>query len=268
MPELPDVEHFRRVLASSALGRTVAKTEVRRKEILEDVSPAHLGKALKGNRFEAADRHGKHLFLRLADGGWLLLHFGMTGYPRVYEDPGEEPDHARFVAHFEDGGFLAVSMQRLLGRIRLVEEKEAYLEELGLGPDAASVDLPAFREILKRTGGTLKGFLLNQGRIAGVGNIYGDEILFQARMHPKASPRDLDADEARDLHRALKRVLRKAADIGADPDRMPRSWVIPSREEGGTCPRCGGPLERISVSGRNGFWCPRCQTRGAPHPAR
>lgn len=264
MPELPDVEHFRLVIQATSLHKRIASVSIRRKEILDGVSAPRLKKTLQGNRFEETGRHAKFLFVKLERGGWLVLHFGMTGYPKYYRDEGDEPEHARFVVDFKNGHHLALSLQRLLGRVGLTEDPAEFVEAQGLGPDAASLDLDAFRDILGCARGTIKGLFLNQSRIGGLGNVYGDEVLFQAGVHPKATPRDLDDDVVRNLHRALKRVLKKAVDVKADPEKMPRTWLTPARGAGNACPRSCGPLERISVSGRNGWWCPRCQARGKP----
>lgn len=148
-------------------------------------------------------------------------------------------------------------------RIGLIDEPAGFVEAEGLCPDAldSRLDRAAFREMLAGRRGMVKSALTGQSLIAGIGNIYGDEMLFQAAIHPKAAARELDEQQANALYRAMRHVLRLAIERQADPERLPRSWLLPHRREGERCPRCGGSIERVKVSRRTGYFCPACQGR-------
>lgn len=258
MPELPDVETFRDLFERTSLGRDIADAEVRSPEMLEDADPEALVSALRGSSFGEAARHGKWLLARLESGPWLGLHFGMSGR-LVFLDDGDEPAHTRLLVRFADGTALAYDCVRKLGHLALVDAPEELVEAHRLGPDALSL---ASRELERALGGrrgTIKGRLLDQGVVAGIGNVYADEILFQARLHPATRVDELDEERRRRLAGAVRRVLRTATDRDADPGAFPAGWLTPDREEGAPCPRCGGTVIRTRVAGRSTYLCPACQ---------
>ena len=259
MPELPDVETWRRYVAATALHQEVAAVEIDAPRMLKGVTPDRLKAALEGRAFTTTARHGKFMFAALSEGGWLLLHFGMTGYLKYLKDPDGALTGARLVLRFANGYHLAGFWPRRLGRIGLADDPAAFAAAEGLGPDALALDQAAFAEMLAGRRGTVKAALMDQGFIAGVGNVYSDEILFQARIDPWAGPRKLDAGQTRALHRAMVHVLELAIERQADPERLPRSWLLPHRHEGARCPRCGGTVAQIKASGRTAWLCPACQ---------
>jgi formamidopyrimidine-DNA glycosylase len=229
--------------------------------MVRGITVAALKKRLEGGKFTATARHGKILFLKLDRGFWLLLHFGMTGSLDYAADTGRAPPYTRLLVRFAKGRRLAFIDPRGLGRIGLVDDPVAFVARERLGPDALSpgVGLAEFRHLLAERRGAIKPALMDQRFIAGIGNIYSDEILFQARLDPRAEARALgDAATAR-LHGALRRVLQTAIERKAEPERMPRSWLLPIRGKGGSCPACGGPLRQSASGGRHGYYCPACQ---------
>lgn len=268
MPELPDVELYRRHLEETSLNRTLARVEVLNAKILQGITANKLATRLKGRRFVEGRRHGKRLLARLDDAGWLTLHFGMTGRLQYYIDPAEEPAYDRLRFDFEDGSHLAYVNMRLLGRVGLAEDFGRFVAEAELGPDVLDpgFDFAAFEKVLSAKRSSLKAMLMDQGLLAGIGNIYSDEILFQARLHPLTKPCRLDARARKRLFGAIKEVLETAVKRGAGSEqfleRLPRDYLLPHREAAGLCPRCGRALEKIKVGGRSGYLCPRCQ-RGA-----
>jgi len=285
MPELPDVEVFRRYLNATALHQRIEEVEVLSSKVLEGVSAGRLEKELRGTLLDSTRRHGKYLFVYRATPAeksklpLLVLHFGMTGYLKYFKDPedeGSEPEgpeetrpdlarklrHERLAFHFDNGYHLAYVSQRLLGSVHLVDDPDRFLEKKELGPDALELRFQELAGILGRGRGSVKSTLMNQKLLAGIGNIYSDEILFQARLHPKAEVRGLDGDALRKLHGKLRHVLETAIEAGADPDEMPRSWLLPHREEGKSCPRCSGKIRKAQVSGRSAYFCPDCQKGG------
>jgi formamidopyrimidine-DNA glycosylase len=212
---------------------------------------------------ESTRRHGKHLFVRVSGDGWLRLHFGMTGEVRYFKDHGDAPEHTRLRLDFGGGYTLAYRNTRKLGEIGLVDDPDEFVREQGLGPDALSDDLGLrrFRELLENRRGTLKGTLMNQEVLAGIGNVYADEILFRAGLHPEARADRLRDDSVKKVHRSMRAVLKAAIDARVEAERFPRSFLLPDREEGAPCPRCGRGLRKTEVSGRATYYCPRDQRR-------
>ncbi|MDX1624214.1 MAG: DNA-formamidopyrimidine glycosylase family protein [Gemmatimonadota bacterium] len=260
MPELPDVEVFKEYLDATSLHQRIEVAHVLYEDLLRDVSASTVRRRLKGSELASSRRHGKHLFAEIGDDGWLRLHFGMTGELEYYED-GERPDHAALVLDFPDDNHLAFLNTRRFGEIGLVDDVDAFVEERGLGPDALSdgFDRDDFREALSGRSGTVKSALMNQSRMAGIGNVYADEALFHAGIHPKASPKDLGEETIGELYRTARRVMRRA--IEARVEQFPDDFLIPRREEGAECPVCGGEIEKIEVSGRPTYFCGEHQSR-------
>jgi formamidopyrimidine-DNA glycosylase len=260
MPELPDVETFRRYLDATALHQRLVDVRVRSRRLLTGVSARRLQQALKGARFEVTGRHGKYLFAHTDRDAVLVLHFGMTGYLE-YEKDRRPGAHDRVLFDFDNGYTLAYVCQRLLGKVALTKSVADFVEMNHLGPDALRVDRDDFAALLAGSRAAVKSCLMNQGLIAGIGNIYSDEVLFHSRLAPLRKGGALSAREAGQLYRWMRRVLNKAVEHQADPTRMPSSWLLPHRDEGGSCPRCGGKIQRTKVGGRSALWCPACQQR-------
>ena len=263
MPELPDVEVFKRYLDATALHKTIVDVEVRSANILEGVSIGMLQKTLRSRQFQSTHRHGKHLLVALEQEPWLTLHFGMTGYLKYFKEMAQDPEHDRLLVSFDNGFHLAYICQRKLGSVGLTDSVDSFIAEKELGPDVLSLDLEGFRQALQGKRGTIKSFLMNQQHLAGIGNVYSDEILFHCRLHPKSRVNNLKAETVTRLFQAVQDVLHAAIEAQADPDRLPASFLIPHRQRDGTCPRCRGDLHKISVSGRSAYYCPACQAKPA-----
>ncbi|RMD63750.1 MAG: hypothetical protein D6826_04135, partial [Alphaproteobacteria bacterium] len=212
MPELPDVEYFRCILERHGLRRTIADVVVADPRIVDGSTVKTLQGALCGTRLSTARRHGKHLFARIAGDGWLTMHFGMTGalVPVVKAAPA--PRFERLRLDFKNATALAFVDPRRLGRVGLSARIEDFIAAHGLGPDALDPDLTAagFAERVSARRGGIKAILMNQEVVAGVGNIYADEILFQARIHPATPRQALDAARLAHLYRAMREVLETA----------------------------------------------------------
>jgi formamidopyrimidine-DNA glycosylase len=265
MPELPDVELYKRHLDMTCLGRTIRRVVVGDTRILADVSAAELAQRLEGARITASRRHGKHLLVDLGPVGWLTLHFGMTGSLWHFTEGEQDPTYDRVRLDFADGHHLAYINARLLGRVGLTADADAFIAAQGLGPDALDprFDLAAFERSLKSRKRDVKSLLMDQEVVAGIGNIYADEILFQARLNPRTRCDRLDADARQRLFGQIKEVLTTATASGAGAerlvDRLPASFLIPHREKGARCPRCGAEIASVKFSGRTAYYCPRCQ---------
>jgi formamidopyrimidine-DNA glycosylase len=257
MPELPEVETFKRYLDSTSLHQRITNVDVRDAYVLKRVSARELVRRLKRRRFENSHRHGKHLFVRAGSKLWLRLHFGMTGSLEYLKHDEIAPKAARVIFRFTDNCRLAFDDQRKFGEIELIEDLDEFLQTRGLGPDALEISLSHFKAIIGKHRGAVKAILLNQQLIAGIGNLYADEILFRARIHPATeAARDLTG-----LFRAMRYVLEKAIALKTDFNRLPKSWLLTHRGKAGRCPHCGRALKSATIGGRTSWFCAHCQKR-------
>ena len=259
MPELPDVEVFREYFNSTALHQKIVEIRVEHNKVLEAISGRRLKDALSGRSFETTDRRGKYLFAQTDDDVVLVLHFGMTGYLLYAKSPGPEDEHIRVLFSFENDYNLGYVCQRLLGKVAVTDSVKDFVASRQLGPDALDISLEDFKQVLKDARGSLKSTLMNQSRLAGLGNVYTDEVLFHARLHPATTAGDLSESDLKKLHRNMQKVLNKTIEKQADPAGMPRSYMLPHRGRDGSCPRCKRNLETMKVSGRKTYFCPKCQ---------
>jgi formamidopyrimidine-DNA glycosylase len=261
MPELPEVETFKRYLDSTSLHQRITGLEVRDAYVLKRVSARELTRRLKGRSFEKSHRHGKHLFLRTGDELWLRLHFGMTGSLEYFKHDEAAPKAARVIFRFANNRRLAFGDQRKFGEIELIEDVDEFLQTRPLGPDALQINLAQFKAIVGKHRGAVKAILLGQQWIAGIGNLYADEILFHARMHPATAAASLSDKDLRVLFRATRYVLEKAIALKTDFNRLPKTWLLTHREKRGRCPRCGRTLRSATIGGRTSWFCAHCQRR-------
>lgn len=259
MPELPDIEIFKRYVDATSLHQKIRSVEVHNEKVLGAISARKLRSTLKGRSFETTRRHGKNLFVKLDDGGWMLLHFGMTGTLAYFKNPDDEPPHSRLLFAFENGYHLAFDDGRMFGKVDLIEDPGAFARDRELGPDMLELDAASFRERLRGTSGGIKATLMNQKTLAGIGNLYSDEILFQARIHPRTSVAQLDDPTLENLRKETLRVLKKAIEREAYPQELPDSFLLSHRQEGARCPRGNGQIQKLKAAGRTAYFCPTCQ---------
>src|SRR5215468_967308 len=265
MPELPEVETARRLIADEALHRRIVDVDDSDTFVCRPHAPGELRAALTGRMLTAARRRGKAMWCETSeDGPDLGIHLGMGGrivvtfpdgrlawggepFRRDAQPPKAEWD--RFTLRFADGGSLALFDKRRLGRVRLNPAIDA------LGPDAAEVTPAEFRDLITRGSIAVKARLLDQSKIAGVGNLLADEILWQARVSPLARVNTLSSAQVNRLYRAVKSVLESARAKGG----AHTGEIIAARHPGGTCPRDGAPMAHGTVGGRSTWWCSREQ---------
>lgn len=261
MPEYPEVELNKQYINSTCLHREIGSIDLRTKMILENGTIKDFEQHLAGHAFSSTHRHGKYLFLELDNGDWMVLHFGMTGDLKYFKDVEEEPDYVQLLIEFTNGYHLALIMPRKLGKVGYIPDLSDYIESKGLGPDvmADDFDLETFLEILEGRRGMIKSALMNQEIMAGIGNVYSDEILFQARVHPKAKVNELDRRTLRRIFDCMKDVLNTLVETRIDRDQLPRNYLLPVRKEGEKCPYCQGEVKNIKVLGRSAYYCPSCQ---------
>ena len=265
MPELPDAVVYERRIADSALHRPIKDTTVVDPLILDDgLAPTRFDTVLCGQALTDTHRHGKHVFARYGDDtGWLALHFGMTGSVRV----GTEAvlsEYAYVQLHFADGGHLAFRCPRKFARVRLIDAPDPFVEAKDLGPDMRRAPVATFLEQLAGRRGTIKGRLLDQKVVAGLGNIYADEALYQEKIHPGTTVPSLSEADLRGLYDAIQEVLDAAIAVDSDPEALdPDRFMLPHRYGDERCPNTGVPLETETVSGRTAYFSPARQARPA-----
>jgi len=173
------------------------------------------------------------------------------------------PEYTRLLLTFTNGHHLAYLSVRMLGCVSFTEDVEQFIQEHNLGPDAlqASLTGEAFAALMARRRGAIKRALMNQSIVAGSGNIYADEILFQSRIHPLTRLDLLGQDELKNIFSVMRRVLRTAARHGGNLERLPGGYLLRHRGPSGRCPKCDGALETGKISGRRAYFCPRCQPK-------
>jgi len=261
MPELPDVEVYKRRVARTALNKPIAHVHVGDEQILEQgTSRQALAANLTGNTLTHTRRRGKYLGADTSDDRCLVLHFGMTGKIESLAPDEPPPRVAYFQIEFDDGRRMAFLNQRKLGRVSIDDSFERFVERKRLGPDALDLSPDRLHDILDEHPSGMKSLLMNQQALAGVGNVYSDEILFQAGISPKRRSRDLSSKDRAALHRKLQHVLQHAIEAHARPREMPGSWLLSRRyDDADDCPSCNGPIQRETIAGRTAHWCPNCQ---------
>jgi formamidopyrimidine-DNA glycosylase len=255
MPELPEVETYARYFARHALHQRIARVNVLDERILGEIRTNVFVRKLKGREFTEVRRHGKHLFAN-AGSAWLHLHFGMTG-DLAYGS--EIPRFAKIVFVFDGGAQLSFEDMRLFGLADLVDDPDAFIEERGLGPDPLALTAAQFAKLFEKRRGAIKSLLMTQEIIAGVGNLYVDEMLFQTSVHPRRPADRLRPPEVRALYANMRRILREAIARHARESELPRNYLFNNREVGERCPRCAGTIRRTVVFGRTTYFCAKHQ---------
>jgi formamidopyrimidine-DNA glycosylase len=270
MPELPEVETIVRGLRGEIVGRAITTARVNWPRHIVDLTPEAFAARIAGQRIESLGRRGKYILFHLSDDD-LIIHLRMTG--RLYVSPPGVTANADRWAHvvfgLDDGNELRFSDVRKLGRLYLVADAEEVVGKLGPEPLDDTFTLEAFRERIATRSGMLKPLLLNQRFIAGVGNIYADESLWQAGIAPRRKADTLTAREVEALYHAIRGALQD----GIDHEGTTLSWYRKPDGSAGTyqdhfkvysrpdepCPRCGTPIRKIWLGQRGTHFCPKCQ---------
>jgi formamidopyrimidine-DNA glycosylase len=274
VPELPEVETVRAQLEPRLVGRRLERVEIHDPRLTRPEDPAGVAAALEGERVAALRRRGKYLIVEFESGRVLLIHLRMTGQ-LLHVNGGPLPagdTHRRAVVRLDDGSDVIYRDVRRFGTWQLVEpgELDSYLaRRVGHEPLVRTFTSTRLAQKLAGRRAPVKAVLLDQRRIAGVGNIYADEALWRARIHPLRPAGELSADEVAALHRGIRAALRTGiARQGATLSnyRTPAGARGAMQEEfrvygrtGEPCERCGTPIERIRATGRGTWYCPRCQ---------
>jgi formamidopyrimidine-DNA glycosylase len=295
MPELPEVETIRRQLAASLTGRRIERARVLDPRWTRPVAPARVERALRARRIEAVERRGKYLLLRLDDGAALAMHLRMTGNlllrdgdapgrrlggERLYEG---SPDarYLRAMLELDRGGELWFTDPRRFGQAIILRGDAIdpyFAARVGIEPLSERLTADALGRIALGRRAPLKSFLLDQSGVAGVGNIYADEALWRARLHPLSPAGSMRPEHWEDLRAGIVEVLEAGLAAGGasiddyrdargESGAMQDEFLVHTRA-GEPCRRCGETIRRIVVSGRSTYFCPGCQRRLRRRPRR
>ena len=273
MPELPEVETIRRDLAPRITGKRFVGLTLNWPKTVQIPSLEAFNRELIGQTIRELDRRGKYLILRLASGDSLILHLRMSG-SLLIEPGGESDPYTRTVFHLDDGSNLCFRDPRKLGVIWLVKDADEVVGKLGPEPLDERFTFDIFRERVCRRSAPVKAVLCDQGIVAGIGNMYADEALFAAGMHPLRPANSLTTAEITRLYDAIRQTLERAIDCcgasvsdyqrpGGQPGTAQSVFKVAHRKSA-PCPACGTPIERIPIRQRGSYFCPRCQ----PHRKR
>ena len=264
MPELPEVETVVRSIAP-LVGRRIAFAEFRCPRVLRGADPEELAAEVTGRRIAGVKRYGKFIVMALQGGGYLTIHLGMTGRLLLGGQPGKHT-HAIFTL---DRGVLLYDDPRQFGCIQFSAAFPGRVAKLG--PEPLEIGFEDFARALKRRKSRIKALLLNQAFLRGLGNIYADEALFRAGIHPLAMASRLRRERARELHAAIVAVLTEAIAAGGSSisdyvDAEGRKGFFQFSHQvyqrtGKACLRCGARIRRILVAQRSSHFCPKCQKR-------
>jgi formamidopyrimidine-DNA glycosylase len=287
MPELPEVETVARGLQLEIAGRRILTVTLGKTDFIDE--PALLERELPGRRIRAVERYGKFLLLRLANGGEttkpgeesaLLVHLGMTGLlmPRLVSEP--HAKHTHVVMLLDDGRELRYIDARRFGRMAYLAGEGLQAELRRFGADPLESGLEEFAKSIQGRRARIKALLLDQHVLRGVGNIYADESLWKAKIHPAHLGARLERAQVEKLYRALQEILHKAIALRGssisdflDAEGLPGDYQRHHRvydREGKACARCKTPIRRVIVAGRSSYFCPNCQKapRGPKQPRR
>jgi formamidopyrimidine-DNA glycosylase len=270
MPELPEVETIKNELVPWVVGQSFTKVTIVDARVVCGCSAREVRRGLIGQRVESLDRRGKYLILHLSNGSSLIIHLRMTG--SLLLDPEGVDGYARAAFRLSNGRHLVFRDRRRLAKMWLVDDAHAVVCKLGPEPLDGRFTPDILKQRLSRHRIPIKAALLDQCIVAGIGNMYADEALFAARIHPLKKSDELSPLEVRALHNSIRRILRAAiGSKGASVD----TYVRPGGElgtahfdfkvahKGGEpCPICGSDIERIAVQNRGTYFCPRCQSSG------
>jgi len=267
MPELPEVETIKNELLPHIKGRRFTGVRIYDSRPLQGYGIDEFCDRLIGREVQGLERRGKYIIIQLNGGEYLLIHLRMTG--SLLWNPGGEVSFVRFEFFMDNGGRLIFCDTRRFGTIHLTHHPEKIIGRLGIEPLSNDFTPQILRRLLKGHAAPIKSVMLNQGLIAGIGNMYADEALFAAGIHPQRPASSLTGTEITHLHHAIIAVLKKGIkNRGASirnyrcPDGEPghahEEFAVAHRAEK-QCPRCGNRIQRIVVSQRGTCFCPHCQ---------
>lgn len=275
MPELPEVETIVNELnAHNLIGAQIDFVEVLWSKIIDALSEGQFVKKIAGQKIRKIYRRGKYVVIQLSH-DTILVHLRMTGKIFITDKKIEPRKSEHLLIHFRDGRVLHYEDQRKFGRWSLVEDANIKLSTLGEEPLSDAFDVDFLRNLMKKTKRMIKSFLLDQHLIAGLGNIYVDEALWEARIHPETITQSISDKQVSSLHLAIRNVLKRGIEnLGTSLGNHRSNYVSVSgsrgknqsklnvfRRNGQPCPRCGRIIAKIKVGARGTHFCPNCQKK-------
>jgi formamidopyrimidine-DNA glycosylase len=273
MPELPEVETIKNELLPHVIGRRVTAVTLPWEGIVHEPSVEEFYCRLIGQKFTELTRRGKYFLFSLSNGEVLIIHLRMTGSLIIGQDSSEPPKYTRAIIHLDKDINIFFRDPRKFGVMRLVTDASFVVGKLGPEPLETEFTAQVLAQLLEKRIAPIKALLCDQFLIAGIGNMYADEALFAAGIHPLRSGGSLSPEEVERLHRAIQQVLRAAiGNKGASVDTYFRpdgtmgtahfQFKVAHRLGGGLCSVCGATIERIVVRNRGTYFCPKCQVQG------
>lgn len=275
MPELPEAETIVRGLRPAIVGKTIARAEVLRQDILREPKRRFAPK-VRGRTVVSVGRRGKNVLIVLHDDGVIAVNLGMTGRLLPFADPpkgSSRPGHPAVRFRFESGGVLVFDDTRRFGTVECLSPADWAERSARMGPEPLDAGYRAdhLRTALSASRSPVRSWLLDQRRVAGVGNIYANEALYLAGVHPQRSARSVSGDEAVALHRAIRSVLRGAIEAGGttirdyrnadgEEGRYAARLHVYGRDDE-PCFQCGSQIRKVVFGNRSAFYCPSCQPR-------
>lgn len=241
------------------MGKSIIDVEVKRERILQEISIDELIDNLICHRFNKTLRWGKQLFIQTDGGVWLTIHFGMTGSLFFFHQISQEPRHSRLLIVFCDNDYLCFDDQRLFGRIGIVQDVDSFIKKHHLGPDVLTLNKEKFASIVLKKKIAIKTVLMKQELFAGIGNVYSDEILFQARINPSTLASSLSEEQVERIFQKVGLVLNIAIKSRVEDQPFPEHFLLHSGRKSKICPICGSKIKCQIFSGRTGCFCPNCQ---------
>lgn len=259
MPELPEVEAAARALSRAALGKTIAIVRAIHPALKRKLPPAR-ARAAKGKRISTIERRGKHQLLGLDSGDTLVVHFRMNGDWEIGTTSDVLDKFTRAVIELDDGTRISLVDRRALSSITLDKEGSSSLPKLGKEASDPTLDAAYLAEVLQRRKIPIKPALMDQSVLAGLGNIYAAEALWEAELDPRSSAATISKEKLEKLVAAIQMVLSpRRRRPGRYTDTRGRERFMAYDREGKVCRRCGGKIERIVQAGRSTYFCPDCQ---------
>lgn len=268
MPELPEVETIKNELSPHISGRRFSSITICDAKPIRQLSVDEFCRKLVGRRIEELKRRGKYLIFQLSGGEALIIHLRMTG--ALLLNPEHADRYTRVIFGLDDGSQLVFTDRRRLGAVWLVENEQVVVHKLGPEPLSPEFTTKALANLLRKRQAPIKAVLLDQSLIAGIGNMYADEALHAAKIHPLRKANSLSSQETQKLYRAINHVLSKAiSNKGASIDTYKRPGGEPgtahfsfrvAHRKGEPCPTCGTPIQRLAIRNRGSYFCPNCQT--------
>ena len=277
MPELPEVETIKNELVSHIIGHLITGVTLFWAQIVRQPSVEEFCSRLIGQRITGVSRRGKYLIFSLASNEALIIHLKMTGSLLLKPFSDKPERFIRAIIHLDKQMGLFLCDPRKLGRMWLVEDTNKFLAKLGPEPLEASFTTQVLAYRLSNRTAPIKALLCDQTFIAGIGNMYADEALFAAQIHPLRSGKGLSWDEVERLYNAIQQVLSSAiGNKGASVNTYFRpdgelgtahfQFQVAHRLGGNFCPVCGTPIKRIPIRNRGSYFCPHCQPQNPPAP--